>query len=385
MTVRSDVRIDARKLSYCFGMAEGKAGGSADERAQALRRRAASLQEEAANWARGAEGERRTSELLRRSLPAGYVVLEDLGIPGSNANVDHVVVGPSGVTVIDSKYFKAALRLHDGTLFCGRYPQRRELKTLCRETDKVRTAIDATGQVMLVRSVMCVHGPQVPFDSDGTLAPVALCAPDRLVNLITGAPSVLTPDEIAATAAAIERALPARAQPPVSATRELQSTPSKSRRRTQPPRRARSAPAGRPAGSGLLRLAAAAVIVVVCVVFAIVVTKGAVKAGLDIANKPRPPGQPTVAWGCPSPGNGWAATISWPPSVNASAGYEAEWSDSPTGTFRPVAVFGPGGLVEKVPPGSSTRVRVRAVSVHGSTKYQSADVTATAAAPTDPC
>jgi hypothetical protein len=53
-------------------------------------------------WRRGAEGEVATAMLLAR-LPRRYVVLHDRRIPGSRANIDHLVVGPTGVWVIDTK------------------------------------------------------------------------------------------------------------------------------------------------------------------------------------------------------------------------------------------------------------------------------------------
>jgi hypothetical protein len=61
-------------------------------------------------WLRGAAGERATAELLERLPPRRWVVLHDRAIPGCRANIDHVVVGPTGVWVIDSKSFRATLR-----------------------------------------------------------------------------------------------------------------------------------------------------------------------------------------------------------------------------------------------------------------------------------
>jgi hypothetical protein len=61
-------------------------------------------------WRRGAAGEVATARLLDR-LPGGrWVVLHDLRIPGSRANVDHLVIGPTGVWVIDTKTTRARVR-----------------------------------------------------------------------------------------------------------------------------------------------------------------------------------------------------------------------------------------------------------------------------------
>jgi hypothetical protein len=45
----------------------------------------------------------------------GWVVLHDLAIPGSRTNLDHLVIGPGGVFVIDSKQYRRRL-------WHGRYP-----------------------------------------------------------------------------------------------------------------------------------------------------------------------------------------------------------------------------------------------------------------------
>jgi hypothetical protein len=51
---------------------------------------------ETSAWRRGATGERRTARLLRRLEDRGWVVLHDLAIPGSQANIDHLLIGPKG-------------------------------------------------------------------------------------------------------------------------------------------------------------------------------------------------------------------------------------------------------------------------------------------------
>jgi hypothetical protein len=47
-------------------------------------------------WRRGARGERQTARLLDRLGHDGYRVIHDLAMPGSPANIDHLVVGPVG-------------------------------------------------------------------------------------------------------------------------------------------------------------------------------------------------------------------------------------------------------------------------------------------------
>lgn len=69
-------------------------------------------------WQRGAAGERATAALLQ-ALPKRFVVGHDLPVPGSTANIDHVVIGPTGVFVIDSKAYRGRLRVRRGRLWAG--------------------------------------------------------------------------------------------------------------------------------------------------------------------------------------------------------------------------------------------------------------------------
>jgi hypothetical protein len=73
-------------------------------------------------WHRGAQGEIATAQLLTR-LPRQFVVLHDRRPPGPGprGNLDHVVIGPSGVWVVDSKVRNARLRIRRGRVWAGDY------------------------------------------------------------------------------------------------------------------------------------------------------------------------------------------------------------------------------------------------------------------------
>ncbi len=93
----------------------GESGGSAERMAQQL---AARGDESAAAWAAGAEGERRVAAVLA-TLPGDYLVLHDrLLMPGvTESNLDHLVVGPTGVLLVDAKNWSGQVTEYDGTLF----------------------------------------------------------------------------------------------------------------------------------------------------------------------------------------------------------------------------------------------------------------------------
>ena len=61
-------------------------------------------------WLRGAAAEIATAAFLDRLPPRTWAVLHDRRVPGSRANLDHLVIGPSGVWLIDTKSTRARVR-----------------------------------------------------------------------------------------------------------------------------------------------------------------------------------------------------------------------------------------------------------------------------------
>jgi hypothetical protein len=94
--------------------------------------------EQARTWQRGAHGERRTARLLDRLTRDGFVVFHDLALPGSPANVDHLVIGPSGVFAIDSKQWTGSVHQGaDGLAWHNHYRLDRTLETVRWEAETV--------------------------------------------------------------------------------------------------------------------------------------------------------------------------------------------------------------------------------------------------------
>jgi hypothetical protein len=145
--------------------------------------------------AAGAIGERRTARLLAPLERRGWAVLHDLAIPGSQANVDHLVIGPGGVAVIDSKQYRGRLWVDAaGLLWHGR-------QLLSMTLRKVRWEADQADEVLGVADVqvapiIAVHGASVPWgwlQVDGVSVAPARQVPDLLQAL----PPILGPERVA--------------------------------------------------------------------------------------------------------------------------------------------------------------------------------------------
>jgi nuclease-like protein len=126
------------------------------------------------------------------------VVLHDLAVPGSRANIDHLVIGPGGVFVIDSKQYRGRLQLDpSGRLWHGRYPLAPSLQAVSFEADQVAQVLPDPG--VMVVPVVAVHGAQVPWGKVA-IQGVPVVVARRLPSMLRALPAVLGPERVVALA-----------------------------------------------------------------------------------------------------------------------------------------------------------------------------------------
>jgi hypothetical protein len=149
-------------------------------------------------WQRGSVGERRTARLLARLAHDGYVSFHDLAVPGSRANIDHLVLGPTGVFVVDSKQYTGSVHQSlDGRAWHNHYP-------LARQLEVVRWEADSIAELLGVRvdPLLCVHGADVAYG--GLIAQGVAVVPASQLRAALGVDPVLSAAEVDALAAMAE-------------------------------------------------------------------------------------------------------------------------------------------------------------------------------------
>jgi len=164
-------------------------------------------------WGIGADGERLVAEALARC--PGIGTLHDRAVPGSRSNIDHLVVGRSGVFVIDTKAYRVDIGLS------GRWG---EEMLRCSGRDRSDLLRAAEAQARTVRAVLADAGwyggdPVVPvlcFVGSSwlvrppvTVGEVVICSPETLVGLVRARGSIPR-DEVAALTTLLDEALPPR-------------------------------------------------------------------------------------------------------------------------------------------------------------------------------
>jgi hypothetical protein len=151
--------------------------------------------EQARTWQRGAAGERRTARLLDRLTRDGFVVFHDLAVPDSPANVDHLVIGPSGVFVIDTKQWTGSVHQGVDGLVWHNYT------SLDRTLATVRWEAAAISRILGTRvtPLLCVHGAHV--QGGGLHAQGVAIVPAALLRSALGQDRVLSDADVAVLAA----------------------------------------------------------------------------------------------------------------------------------------------------------------------------------------
>jgi len=164
------------------------AGESASDAARRMREKSERLARSADLWEQGAAGERATADVLSGLPSTEWTVFHDLPWPGRRyANVDHVVVGPPGVFVIDSKNWSGAITVKDQIL---RQNNRSREKTV---VGAVESALAVSGTIHIVGPDH-VH-PVICFVREGPITGrarnVLICSTANVLNLLLTRPRQL--------------------------------------------------------------------------------------------------------------------------------------------------------------------------------------------------
>jgi hypothetical protein len=158
-------------------------------------------------WRTGAVGEERLGRFFESELPASVIALRDRRIPGSQANIDHVVVAPNGVWVIDAKFYRGKVERRtvgpiwrrEPAVFVRGRDRTNLIHGMPKQVAAVRDAIasDPLAGDVVVRSAVCFVASDwslfaKPFEISG----VFVTWPQKLVDRIA-TPGRLTPTAVA--------------------------------------------------------------------------------------------------------------------------------------------------------------------------------------------
>jgi len=158
-------------------------------------------------WTVGAEGEERVAALLSGLRPEGFIVLNDLRIPGTRENIDHVVVGPAGVFVVETKHYSGLVRARGGELVVSGRRKTEFIDQVERQVAALRRTlgVDITAYIAFV-------GADFPWFGRQRVRGVEALPLARLAKEIAAQPERLDESEVRRLAGLIEATFPPAAR-----------------------------------------------------------------------------------------------------------------------------------------------------------------------------
>jgi Nuclease-related domain len=159
-------------------------------------------------WRRQAVLQRRTAGALQPLQQEGYLVMHDITLPGWPASLDHLVVGATGIWVIESRRGPLAARRKGTAPWRANGDVAAPLRGLRSAAAAIADAL-AGDASFPVRPLLCVHGAIWP-GSGRSVEGITLVTLRQLAGVVRqGSPPLPPPNVQRATARALEVLRPA--------------------------------------------------------------------------------------------------------------------------------------------------------------------------------
>jgi Nuclease-related domain. len=144
-------------------------------------------------WEIGARGEEKVAKALAGL--AGVRILHDRGAPGTKANIDHLVIAPAGIFVVDAKNLRGQIHIRnkgwflrpDYRLYVGSHDGSNLAADLGWQVEAVRAALNRAGvePMPTITPVLCFVDGDFPLFSPDSYAGVRLESDRSIKKLLT--------------------------------------------------------------------------------------------------------------------------------------------------------------------------------------------------------
>ena len=165
-------------------------------------------------WEKGSVGEQRLAAGLAKRLGDRAVLIHDRKIPGTRANIDHIVVAATGIWIVDAKKYKGKVERRDVggwfktdlRLYVGGRDRTKLCEGMTRQVAAVRTAVGDLD--VPVHPVLCFVDADwsffaKPFELHGVSVTWGKALSEK-----AGSPGPLSPDEVLTIAETLVAKLP---------------------------------------------------------------------------------------------------------------------------------------------------------------------------------
>jgi hypothetical protein len=170
-------------------------------------------------WERGSIGEQKLGEALAGL--AGLTILHDRRVRGTRGNIDHIVISPAGVFVVDAKRYDGLIRIRDRGGFFSRddrlYVGSRDCSELATNMDwqvsavkSALTAADIEVAAVPVVPALCFVDGEWPLIRPPESYKGVRLEGMRSIKKLVGGPQVIDDDRLARIAQILAIAFPVK-------------------------------------------------------------------------------------------------------------------------------------------------------------------------------
>jgi hypothetical protein len=170
-------------------------------------------------WERGAVGEQQLAAVL--AGVAGVRVLNDRRVPGTRGNIDHLVIGPPGVFVVDAKNYHGTIRIRDrGTVFAradrlyvGGRDRSKLAENMGWQVEAVKRVLESVSSdlpAVHVQPVLCFIDGEWPLLTAPTSYKGVRLEGTRSIRDLVGRGQLLNPQQIERLTRSLSVAFPAK-------------------------------------------------------------------------------------------------------------------------------------------------------------------------------
>jgi Nuclease-related domain len=168
-------------------------------------------------WERGSVGESRLAAALGKIDREDVIVLHDRAVPRTRGNIDHIVVAPSGVYVVDAKRYRGRVEVRDVSglfssadprLFVGGRDQSKLAYAMGWQVTAVRAELGDRDDVA-VTPVLCFIGAEWPLLGGPYQFAGVRTESERSVRKLVTQAGPLTAEEVVEVALVLSQAFPA--------------------------------------------------------------------------------------------------------------------------------------------------------------------------------
>lgn len=186
-----------------------------------LRRELEQAERKAQAWSVGAAGEAMVAAKMGELASSGWLALHDVHWPGRpKANLDHVLVGPGGIVVVDAKNWSGNVQVGDGRLRQNGYRREKEVLEASQQSAAVAALLEPQHRRFVHGWICLVAQPAV---DEVTGSAVRILGLDALCPAVAGLPPVLDAAEVQVIHAYLNEQLTGPASPQLLTTAQFAS------------------------------------------------------------------------------------------------------------------------------------------------------------------